>query len=70
MNNEGCYTFLFFAAFIAACLTFSYMLEGMRCSEVGKILNYKTEYHFLTGCVVEKPTGDKVLLRQMRDMEK
>jgi hypothetical protein len=35
-----------------------------------KTLNYKTEWHYWTGCVVEKPDGSRVLLKQMRDMEK
>ena len=41
--------------------------ESHTCSETGKTLNYKTEWHYWTGCVVEKPDGSRVLLKQIRD---
>ena len=44
--------------------------DSFRCYSIGKTLNYKTEWHCWTGCVVEKPDGSRVLLRQTRDMEK
>ena len=46
------------------------MSNSFQCSEVGKELNYKTQWHFWTGCIVEKPDGSKVLLKQMRDFER
>lgn len=41
-----------------------------RCSAIGNALGYKTEWHYFTGCIVTKSDGSKVLLKQMRDMEK
>ena len=44
--------------------------DSTRCKEIGKVLNYKTEWNYWSGCVVTKPDGNKVLLRQMRDTER
>lgn len=62
--------FIFFAIIIAIFTIISAALGSTQCSQVGNALNYKTEWHYFTGCVVEKPDGKRVLLRQMRDMEK
>ena len=45
-------------------------MSAIECSQVGKVLNYKTEWHYWTGCVVEKPDGSHVLLKQIRNMER
>lgn len=37
------------------------------CSATAKTLEYESEYHLFTGCVLTKPTGKKVLLKQLRD---
>ena len=65
--NEGCMTFIFFAIIITICIGLSSALEYTQCSQVGKALNYKTEWHYFTGCIVDKP-GGKVLLKQMREL--
>lgn len=70
MNEETLFTLIFFALFIGATVAITCFTDSTRCSEIGRALNYKTEWHYWTGCVVEKPSGEKVLLRQMRDMEK
>ena len=68
--SEGLMTFIFFSIVIFVCICLSSAIDATRCSEVGKVLNYKTEWHFWSGCVVEKADHTRVLLRQMRDMEK
>ena len=68
--RDGCFTVIFFTILIAICTGLNCAVESTRCSEVGKVLSYKTEWKYFTGCVVEKPDGSKVLLRQMRDMER
>ena len=68
--NDGCLTFIFFIFLAALLVGFSAIVDSTRCSETGKALNYKTEWHYWSGCVVTKPDGNKVLLRQMRDMDK
>ena len=62
----------FFAIIIPLVIVLgcSVLSDIIHCSAVGKTLNYKTEWHYWTGCVVEKSDGSRVLLEQMRDMEK
>ena len=67
--NEGCFTVIIFGLIIFVSVIISYVSGNLECSEVGKVLNYKTEWHYWTGCIVEKPDGSKVLLRQMRAWE-
>ena len=52
------------------CLGIVSGCNAISCSQIGKALSYKTEWHFWTGCVVEKPDGSRVLLNQIRDVEK
>lgn len=40
-----------------------------RCSAVGKDLEYETEWHWMSGCIVTKPDGSKCLLNQLRDIQ-
>ena len=68
--NDGCFTFIFFMFLAALLVGFSAIADSTRCSETGKALNYHTEWHYWSGCVVTKPDGNKVLLRQMRDMDR
>lgn len=63
-------TLVVFIVLFGVCSGITCICENYGCSEVGKTLNYKTEWHYWTGCVVTKPDGSKVLLKQMRDMEK
>ena len=58
--------FIFFLVVIGG----SIIANLFQCSEVGNKLNYKTQWYFWTGCIVEKPDGSKVLLKQMRDFER
>lgn len=68
--DELIMTLIVFGIFIMMSVGLSSATDSFRCYSVGKTLNYKTEWHYWTGCVVEKPDGSRVLLRQMRDMEK
>ena len=63
-------TIIVFTVLFGVCTGITCISENFRCSEVGKTLNYRTEWYYWTGCVVTKPDGSKVLLKQMRDMEK
>lgn len=38
-----------------------------QCYRAAKELGYNCTYKVMVGCVVEKPDGKKVLLRQMRN---
>ena len=67
--NEGCFTIIVFGLIISVAILFESITGYLHCTEVGKTLNYKTEWHYWTGCIVEKPDGSKVLLRQMRAWE-
>ena len=68
--NEGCLTIIFFAIFIALAVGFEAVTGMAQCAATGNALGYKTEWHYFTGCIVTKPDGSKVLLKQMRDMER
>ena len=67
-QDEFLFTVIVFFTFLCVCAGISSIVDSTRCFQTGKTLNYKTEWHYWTGCVVEKPDGDRVLLRQMRDM--
>ena len=68
--SEGCLTIIFFVTLGAIIIGVSSIGANIQCNETGKALSYKTEWHYWSGCVVTKPDGSKVLLKQMRDMEK
>lgn len=68
--NEGCMTIIFLGIVLILTIGVSCIMENIQCSQTGRALNYKTEWHYWTGCIVTKPDGSKVLLKQMRDMEK
>lgn len=68
--NEGCLTIIFFAIIIALAVGFETVTGIVQCSATGNALGYKTEWHYFTGCIVTKPDGSKVLLKQMRDTER
>ena len=68
--NEGCMTIIFLGIVLILMIGVSCIMENIQCSQTGKALNYKTEWHYWTGCVVTKPDRSKVLLKQMRDMER
>ena len=62
--------FVAFAIFYLVLLGVVSGVSAIECSQVGKVLNYKTEWHYWTGCVVEKPDGSHVLLKQIRNTER
>ena len=68
--NEGCMTVIFLGIVLILMIGTSCTMEHIQCLQTGRALNYKTEWHYWTGCIVTKPDGNKVLLKQMRDMEK
>ena len=68
--KDGCLTIIFSTIIIAACVGLAAIADSTECHETGKALNYQTEWHYWAGCVVTKPDGSKVLLKQMRDMDK
>ena len=43
-------------------------VDAISCSKTAEVLDYKYQYSIWTGCVVEKPNGEKFLLEQLRDV--
>ena len=39
----------------------------IECKAKANVLGYKCEYGIITGCILEKPNGKKVLLEQLRE---
>lgn len=68
--NDILASIMFFIVLFGLVVGVDSAIARHQCSEIGKALNYKTEWHYFTGCIVEKPDGNKVLLRQVRNMEK
>lgn len=68
--KEALITSILFIFLVCVCVCFSVAVDKTQCKATGGALGYKTEWHFFTGCIVTKPDGNKVLLKQMRDMEK
>ena len=65
MNNIiGC---LFLIIILAIIIGIDYGADYLKCSATAKTLEYQSEYHPFTGCVLTKPNGKKVLLKQLRD---
>ena len=58
---------IFFACMLALTAGMSYFMGKTECNAKANVLGYKHEYHYWTGCVLEKPDGKKVLLKQLRD---
>lgn len=61
--------YIVFALFIILCLLIGadYIPHKIECSQTAKALNYNSKYTYFTGCVLTKPNGKKVLLKQLRD---
>lgn len=55
--------------FFVLSLLGQYPIAKMQCEAKAKALGYKCEYGILQGCVLEKPNGKKVLLKQLRDFD-
>ena len=47
---------------------FQFGIDAISCSKTAEVLDYKYQYSIWTGCVVEKPNGEKFLLEQLRDI--
>ena len=43
-------------------------IDAISCSKTAEVLGYKCQYSIWTGCVIEKPNGEKFLLEQLRDI--
>lgn len=62
---------VFFPSFLLLLLVcwFFIYADKIQCNEQAKVLNYQCEYHILTGCVLVKENGKKILLKQLRNWE-
>lgn len=65
MNDNRDYLLLIII--IAIVIGISYGADYLECSATAKTLEYQSEYNPITGCVLTKPNGKKVLLKQLRD---
>lgn len=59
--------FIILVIVISCVRGLNYTFQKIQCTRVAKDLNYKSEYHFITGCILEKTNGKKILLQQLRD---
>lgn len=61
--------YIVFALFIILCLSIGadYIPHKIECSQTAKALNYNSKYTYFTGCVLTKPNGKRILLKQLRD---
>lgn len=50
------------------CGAISYFADKASCSATANALGYTSHYTLLTGCIIEKPDGRRVLLEQIRDV--
>lgn len=65
----GCLTLILVAILLGTMFTLLFFMEKVTCTQKAKALGYKGSYGVITGCVLEKPNGKKVLLEQLRDFE-
>lgn len=65
--KEIVFTIIIIASMIAFTTCISYLMGNQRCYAIANALGYKCEFHYFTGCVLEKPNGKKVLLKQLRE---
>ena len=49
-------------------LTIGYFVDKISCEATARALGFNPHYTLLTGCVVEKPNGTRVLLDQIRNI--
>lgn len=59
--------YLLLIIIVAIVIGISYGTDYIECSATAKTLEYQSEYNPFTGCVLTKPNGKKVLLKQLRD---
>ena len=48
---------------------FIYVIGKKSCTAQANVLGYKSYYGIFEGCVLEKPDGKKVLLKQLREFK-
>jgi hypothetical protein len=65
MNDNTDYLLLIII--VAIIIGIIYGADYLQCSATAKTLEYQSEYNPFTGCVLTKPNGKKVLLKQLRD---
>lgn len=63
-DNIGCLSLIIIVAIV---IGITYGADYLECSAAAKILEYQSEYNPFIGCVLIKPNGKKVLLKQLRD---
>ena len=56
--------------FLISVIYIGFLLNKTECNAKANALGYKSEYHFFSGCVLENIEGKKILLQQLREMEK
>lgn len=49
-------------------LVFMYLTNKFQCQKTAKTLGYVSSYEYMVGCVIHKPDGSKILLKQMREI--
>ena len=49
-------------------LIIGYLVDKISCEATARALSFTPHYSILTGCVVEKPNGKRVLLDQIRNI--
>ena len=54
--------------FSVPLFTISYFMDKISCEATARALSFTPHYSILTGCVVEKPNGKRVLLDQIRNI--
>lgn len=67
--KELAFYIIFVSLFGGICIFMEAVVGSIECHQKGQVLNYKTEWHYWTGCIVCKSNGEKVLLKQMRDFD-
>ena len=48
--------------------TIGYFMDKISCEATARALSFTPHYSIFTGCVVEKPNGNRVLLDQIRNV--
>lgn len=48
--------------------TIAYFMDKISCEATARALSFTPHYSIFTGCVVEKPNGNRVLLDQIRNV--
>lgn len=65
--NDTAISIILIAITLGGLLFVDYQIDKYRCQKQTETLNCKYEYSFWTKCVVVKGSGQKVLLKQLRD---